>query len=141
MLQRQGQWLFCGYSLFVCVCGWVGVSLCMCAFCRFCSTCHTTLGSLVLPVINTGLKSPTVTRLPYCLFCPRLNNELAPPSNAVVTLFVAARDTHTHTHTHMHTHADNNVNPLIVNLHDIQTHMNAYVYTLEHSWTCAVIFL
>lgn len=48
------QWLS-GSGLFVCV--WV----CACVRCRFCSPRHTTLGSMVLPVINTGLKSPTVT--------------------------------------------------------------------------------
>lgn len=93
-----------GYSTTLarlCVCVRVGV----CLRCRFCSTRHTTLGSLVLPVINTGLKSPTVTRLPYCLFCPGLNNELDPPSNAVVTLFVASHYTqHTHTHTYTCAH-------------------------------------
>lgn len=72
--------------------------VCVCVLCRFCSPRHTTLGSLVLPVINTGLKSPTVTRLPYCLFCPWLNNELDPLSNAELTLVVDAHLTHTHTH-------------------------------------------
>lgn len=47
---------------------------------------------LVLPVINTGLESPTVPRLPYCLFCPALNNELDPPMS------LASCEAGTHTH-------------------------------------------
>ena len=106
ILQKLWQWSLCGLGL-LCVSG------CVCTLQVLFRPSHYTWLP-VLPVINTGLKSPTVTRLPYCLFCLWLNNELDPPSNAVVTLFVASHDkmthddTHTHarshTHTHTHTH-------------------------------------
>ena len=100
----------------------------VCCQVLFCLSQYTYL--LVFPVINTGLKSPTVTHLRYRLFCPFINNELAP----LLSPHRWLSSPHTHNTTHANTHTLK-CTPTHTPTMDTHAPMDTHTYTARRTHT------